>query len=267
MNKIGFIGVGNMSSAIINGICASNHIHPTNIYGYNRTTEKTHLLHAKTGIQVASSIKELVETVDIIILGVKPQNLDTVLPEVNSFLRSEQIVVSIAAGKPLSYYTEHLVNAKHIFRVMPNINAIVGASTSCYSTTSENLDYKQQVEAIFGAVGTIIELPEEQFSTFTTIGCASPAFTYMYIDALARAAVAEGMKKELALQIAASSVLGSAKMVLDSTQHPFELIDQVCSPGGTTIQGILALQNHQFEHAVHQAVKAVSNRDAELNKK
>jgi pyrroline-5-carboxylate reductase len=267
MKKIGFIGLGNMSSAIIKGLCESNTFHANQIFGYNRTFEKAQNMHVQCGIQVVETMDKLIESVDVLVLGVKPQNLDEILPFVNQYLRPEQIVISIAAGKPLSYYQTQLQSAQHIFRVMPNINAVVGASTSCYSTTSTDENNKQFVEALFTAVGTIVELPEAQFSTFTTIGCASPAFTYMYIDALARAGVMEGMKKELALKIAASSVLGSAKMILQSEEHPWALVDQVCSPGGTTIQGVAALQANQFEHAVHEAVKAVSARDAELNKK
>ena len=267
MKKIGFIGLGNMSTAIIKGLCESNAFQANQIFGYNRTIEKAQNLNKQCGIHIVESMEHLIESVDVIVLGVKPQNLDEILPIVNQSLRKEQIIISIAAGKPLSFYQTHLQKAKHIFRVMPNINAVVGASTSCYSTTSTDEDYKQFVEALFTAVGTIVELPEAQFSTFTTIGCASPAFTYMYIDALARAGVMEGMSKELALKIAASSVLGSAQMILQSEHHPWALVDQVCSPGGTTIQGVAALQANQFEHAVHEAVKAVSARDAQLNKK
>lgn len=267
MKKIGFIGLGNMVSAITKGMLESGHYQAENIYGYNRTAEKTTTFASQYGIQQCQSIEELVRKVDIIILGVKPQNLEEILPEIANYLLDEHIIISVAAGKPLHFYKHYLPKAQHIFRVMPNINAIVGASTSCYCTTSPHAINKQLVEQLFTSIGSIIELPEEQFSTFTTIGCASPAFTYMYIDALARAGVSEGMSKEMALKIAASSVLGSAKMILESNEHPWALVDQVCSPGGTTIRGVTALQANNFEHTVHEAVFAVSARDTELNKK
>ena len=117
---------------------------------------------------------------------------------------------------------------------------------------------------MFETVGSIIKFPEAQFSIFTTIGCSSPAFTYLYIDTLARAAVREGMPKQQALEIAASAVLGSAQMVLASAEHPMTLVDQVCSPAGTTIQGITTLQAHGFEAAIHEAVAAVVQRDQQL---
>lgn len=265
--KYGFIGLGNMASAIIKGMINSNEFDATQIYGLNRSPEKTNKLVAQLNIQATESIQQLVNAVDVIVLAVKPQNLEEVLPSIRESLRPGQMIISIAAGKTLTYFAENLSNEHSIFRVMPNINAVIGASTSCYSTFSTGTEEKKIVENLFSKVGTIIELPESQFSTFTTIGCASPAFTYLYIDSLARAAVLEGMPKDLALQIAASSVLGSAKMILESGQHPWSLIDQVCSPGGTTIRGVTALQHNQFESAIYNAVTAVSNRDKELDQK
>lgn len=132
---------------------------------------------------------------------------------------------------------------------MPNINATIGASTSCYSTINASQTHEELVEQLF-----------------STNGCASPAFTYLYIDSLARAAVREGMPKDMALEIAASSVLGSAKMVLESDSHQWALIDQVCSPGGTTIQGVTSLQVNHFESTIYAAVDAVTAKDAMIQK-
>ena len=263
--KYGFIGLGNMSSAIIKGMVTSETFEATSIYGMNRTRSKTDALVESYGIQAASTIEELMEHVDVVILAVKPQMLPDVLPTVKANLRDGQIVISIAAGKTLDYLQQQLNTSAPIFRVMPNINAMIGASTSCYSTITTNDSNKQLVEQLFSTVGTIVELPENLFSIFTTIGCASPAFTYLYIDSLARAAVRDGMPKEMALQIAASSVLGSAKMVLQSEEHPWSLIDQVCSPGGTTIQGVASLQINHFESTIYDAVDAVTAKDKALS--
>ena len=267
MLTYGFIGLGNMSSAIIKGMIASGDILPKQIYGMNRSLPKTTQLANEFAIQPTTSIAELMECSDVIIIGVKPQNLEEVLPIIQENINERHIIVSIAAGKSLQYLEQHLEINQPIFRIMPNINAVVGASTSCYSTNTSNEETKQIVENVFSKVGTIVELPESLFSTFTSIGCASPAFTYLYIDSLARAGVKEGMSKEMALKVAASSVLGSAKMILESDQHPWELIDQVCSPGGTTIRGVTELQHNNFESTIYKAVQAVSDRDAELNKK
>ena len=266
MLTYGFIGLGNMSTAIIKGMISSGDILPKQIFGINRSPEKTTLLVEKYSIQPSMSIANLMNSSDVIIIGAKPQNLEQVLPIIRENINERHILVSIAAGKPLQYLEEHLQTNQPIFRIMPNINAVVGASTSCYSTNISTIETKHIVENMFNKIGTIVEMPESLFSIFTSIGCASPAFTYLYIDSLARAAVKEGMSKEVALKVAASSVLGSAKMILESQEHPWALIDQVCSPGGTTIRGVTELQHNHFESTIYKAVQAVCDRDAELNK-
>jgi pyrroline-5-carboxylate reductase len=174
-------------------------------------------------------------------------------------------VISVAAGRTLAFLEDGLGPDLPIARVMPNINAKVGASTSAFAVNSRCAEsHKSIVQALFSTVGAIIELPEEQFSIFTAIAGSSPAFSYMYIDALARAAVRGGLSRDKALEIAASAVYGSAKMILESREHPFTLIDQVSSPGGTTIEGICALQEHGFESAVHKAVAATALKDKNL---
>ena len=264
--KYGFIGLGNMASAIIHGMITSDQFAPTDVYGINRSSEKTTKLVIKYAIQAASSIEQLMQEVDVIIIAVKPQMFEDVIPTIQQHLTDNHVIISIAAGKSLEYLHDQLGQSTPIFRVMPNINATIGASTSCFSTLSATDSQKALVEQLFSTVGTIVELPEKLFSIFTTIGCASPAFTYLYIDSLARAAVREGMPKDMALEIAASSVLGSAKMVLESDSHPWALIDQVCSPGGTTIQGVTSLQVNHFESTIYDAVDAVTNKDALLQK-
>lgn len=260
----GFIGLGNMSSAIIRGMYQHKAFDAHTIYGINRSQEKTNYLVEHYGLKPSTSIKQLMDTCDVIVLGVKPQILPDILPEVKANLRKEHVIISIAAGKTLQYLEQELNSHPAIFRVMPNINAIVGASTSCFSTHNTEQEKHQIVREMFATIGSIEHLPEELFSIFTTIGCASPAFTYLYIDSLARAAVREGMSKEMALKIAANSVLGSAKMVLESNEHPWALIDQVCSPGGTTIQGVTSLQVNHFESTIYDAVAAVTNKDLAL---
>ncbi|WP_332647082.1 pyrroline-5-carboxylate reductase [Lysinibacillus sp. 54212] len=261
----GFIGLGNMAQAIIKGMIGSGSFDSNSIYGLNRSLEKTESLVKEYNIQACTTIEEILSKSEVIVLAVKPQVLPSILPTVRQNLRDGQIIISIAAGKTLQYLQGNLKEDTTIFRVMPNINAMIGASTSCYSTSpTTSSAHKRLVEEMFTTVGSIVELPENLFSIFTTIGCASPAFTYLYIDSLARAAVSEGMPKQMALQIAANAVLGSAKMVLESSDHPWSLIDQVCSPGGTTIQGVTSLQINHFESTIYDAVAAVTNKDKSL---
>ncbi|WP_234447595.1 pyrroline-5-carboxylate reductase [Viridibacillus soli] len=203
---------------------------------------------------------------DVIILAVQPQMLAEVLLEVKIYIHEKHLIISVAVGKSIDYLQQNLQSDTPIIRVMPNINAIVAASTTCFSISpTVKEQHKTIVATLFETIGSIIELPENLFTIFSAIGGASPAFTYLYIDSLARAAVREGIDKKMALEIAASSVLSSAKMILESNEHPWELVDQVCSPGGTTIQGVTSLQNDHFASTIYDAVSAVIAQNGTLS--
>lgn len=263
--KFGFLGVGNMAAAIMKGMCLGKSFDNADVLGYNRTASKVEKLSEQYGLTTCYSVKELMENSDVVVLSVKPQVLPDVMPEVKELLREGQLVISIAAGKEISYLQENLGEDVHIVRVMPNVNAQALMSTSCFTCSANVTDEeKEVVKTMFGEVGSIVEIEEHQFAVFTAVGCASPAFTYIYIDALARAGVKWGLPKDVALDIAASSVLGSAKMVMESDKHPFGLMDEVCSPGGTTIEGVCQLQDNNFMSTVEKAVSAVIEKDMYL---
>lgn len=263
---IGFIGCGNMASAIIKGIVESKVIKGENIYAYNPTESKTDNLAAKYGINKCKNAKEVVSFADYIVLAVKPNKISAVLNEINLELeKSNNVLISIAAGKTIEFIRDNLSHDNKIVRVMPNINAKVKESCTAYCANKKvTAGEKKKIEKIFGAVGTITEIDESMFPLFGVIAGCSPAFAYMFIDALARAAIKNGMKKDEALKFAAQSVYGSAKMISESDCHPFELIDRVCSPGGTTIEGVISLQKDGFESAVHNAVEAAVDKDKKL---
>lgn len=261
--RYGFIGIGNMASAIIRGAISSGAFAPEDILGYNHHIEKALALHKDCGMSVCETLEELIESSDVILLCVKPQILPAVLPQIKPHVKDKR-VVSIAAGKDIAYL-ENALGKIPIMRVMPNINAVVGASTSCICANAHAS--KEDVETIIGlfsTVGMIIELPESQMATFAAVAGASPAFTYTYIDALACAAVRAGMPRATALKIAASSVLGSAKMLAQSGEDPHALAAKVCSPGGTTIEGMHCLKTHAFEGTVEDAIAAVIAKDKTL---
>lgn len=264
--NIGFIGCGNMATAIIKGITKSEVVKSEDIFVYDHTSSKLENIAAKFGITKCNSASEVAKLSDYVVLAVKPNAITSVLNEINITLEeNNSILISIAAGKSIEFIRENLSHPNKIIRIMPNINAKVGASCSAYCTNEDVTDKeKKDIEKIFGSIGTIIELDENSFSLFSVIAGCSPAFVYMFIDALARAGVKNGMKKDVALKIAAQSVLGSAKMILESDNHPFELIDQVCSPGGTTIEGVVSLQADGFESAVHNAVQKAVEKDKKL---
>lgn len=174
-------------------------------------------------------------------------------------------MISIAAGKTLGFIEEALGFSPALVRVMPNINAKVGAAMSAFCANQQvTQEQKKLVARLFCAIGQVKELDEAFFPLFGVIAGSAPAFAYLFIDSLARAAVKNGMQKQVALEIAAQTVLGSAKLILEGGEHPWALIDQVCSPGGTTIEGIAALQDAGFEAGVRKSVDAALEKDRKL---
>ncbi len=196
-------------------------------------------------------------------MGVKPNILAEILPDIKQYIQNKKpLVISIAAGKKLEYIASFLGEDTAIVRVMPNINGKIGASTTgiCKNNAVTEEQFKT-AKNMFATIGSVSEIAEQQFSMFSVIGGASVAFAYLYIDALSRAALKAGMPKKQALEITAQTVLGSAKMILESGEHPWALIDQVCSPGGTTIEGICALEENGFESTLVKAFDAVLEKD------
>ena len=264
--KYCFIGIGNMASAIIGGM-VKNGFAAKDILCYNRTFRKAAEIAEKLGVTPVETIAEAVVQADAVIISVTPQSFPEVLPQIKASLAG-QPVISIAAGRDIAYLKDALGRDVPVVRVMPNVNAKVGASTTCFTPSADVTEaQKDMVREIFGAVGELIELTEDEFTPFKAIAGCGVAFVYMYIDACARAGVKYGLSKDKALAIAASTVMGSAKLVAESGEHPFALIDQVTTPGGTTIEGILSLQANGFEHAIHEAMKAVIDKDAVLSSK
>ena len=266
--KYGFIGAGNMAGAIIKGMTRSteSRFDGKDISITSRTVVSAEELAKACGANACRTGVEVVAASDVLVLAVKPQMLAEVVPALAGAIE-EKAVVSIAAGKTLEYLEGLLPANTPIVRVMPNINAKIGASTSglCANALVSE-EQKQIVREMFSTIGTVAEIEEKQFGIFSVIGGASVAFAYMYMDALARAALKAGMPKKQALQITAETVLGSARMVLESGEAPWPLVDQVCSPGGTTIEGVTALQAAGFESALTKAFDAVLEKDVRLGK-
>lgn len=264
--KIGFIGCGNMASAIIKGIIKNKFISSECIYAYDIQEAALKSANEKYGINICLTQKAVVNCCDTVVLAVKPNVIAGVLSQISSALDEKNpLVISIAAGKTINYLESCLENNHRIIRVMPNINAQVCESMSAYCANAYATDDdKMLVCEMLNSIGNLIELPESSFALFGVLGGCAPAYSYMFIDALARAGVKNGMKKCDAIKIAAQTVYGSAKMILESDEHPWQLIDNVCSPGGTTIEGIASLQSDGFEMAVHNAVDKALDKDNRL---
>lgn len=266
INTIGFIGAGNMAGAIIRGMTKAEVIKSENIFVFDLNGDKCETLKGECSVNVANSAEEIAEKCDCVVLAVKPVSFPSLLENIKESLkRNNPLIISIAAGKTTEYIKTLLGYDAVIARVMPNINAKAGAAMSAYCSLSPlTEEHSAFIEGVFSSVGRIIPMNEEMFPLFSVIAGCSPAFAYMFTDALARAAVKHGMNKQTALEIAAQAVLGSAKLILESGEHPWELIDQVCSPGGTTIEGVAALQDSGLDSAVRKAVDASVEKDSKL---
>ncbi len=262
--KVGFIGAGNMGGAIISGL-ASSEFCAEDILVYDKDTTKLKLLEGSK-IAIASSAEDIVEQSDTVVLAVKPQMLSGVLaPLVPALCRRRPLLISIAAGKRVSWIESIIGEEVPLARVMPNIAAKAGQGMSAFCLNSASDEsHKETVRMIFESVGEVVELKEELFSAFTAIAGSSPAFTLLYIDALANAGVRYGIPKNTALNIASQAVLGTTRLLQETRQHPREISDAVCSPSGTTIEGVCALQRCGFENAVLEAVRASFEKDKKL---
>lgn len=262
--KYAFIGTGSMAAAIIRGMVAGGAA-PADILAFNRTREKADALANELGIAVCDTLEAAASQADAIVLATTPQSFPDILPRVGRAMRQNALIMSIAAGYGIDAIRAALGRDAAIIRIMPNVNANVCASTTGYAASASVT--AAQLEAFrfaFGKVGGLIELDEGEFETFSAIAGCGVAYVYMFIDAMARAGVKNGLSKQKALSIAASAAAGSAKLISESGKHPYALIDSVTTPGGTTIEGVLTLQRCGFESAVHAAIQASIDKERGL---
>lgn len=267
--KLGFIGAGNMGSAIFKGFIAQGSAKKEDIYIIRRNREAQAAQVAETGVNGCESYSELIEKSDVVFLAVKPVMFGDVLRDIKADLKDKQpLVVSMAAGISTADIEEMCgIKGLRVVRIMPNVNAQVAMSvTACCGGSNATDEDVKLVRKLFDSIGTTAEVDEKQFAIFTAIAGCSPAYVYMFINALADGALKAGMNKKQALAIAAGAVMGSAKLVLETGEHPEILRDSVCSPGGTTIEGVCTLKELGFESAVIEAVEASIVKDAMLKK-
>lgn len=267
MKKIGFIGAGNMAGAIIGGIIKSNLVESQNVIASAKTMTNLNKLKDEYNINVTLDAREVVKNSDIVFMAVKPNIFDGVLESVKDLIGDEKIVVSIAAGKSISSMENIIGDDKKIIRTMPNTPALVneGMSALCPNKNIEDAELKI-VKGIFDSFGKSEVVGEYLIDSVIGVSGSSPAYVFMFIEAMADAAVAGGMPRKQAYNFAAQSVLGAAKMVLESGKHPGELKDMVCSPGGTTIEAVKVLENEGMRSSVINAVCACIEKSKEMSK-
>lgn len=268
--KLGFIGLGNMACAIIGGILKEGIAKPEEIIGSAKTEKTAQERGIRFGIETCTNNKRIAEQAEVLVLAVKPQFFSEVIGEIRDVLNEDTLVISVAAGKTIPYMEEQFgckEKAKRIklVRCMPNTPALAAAGCTGFCV-NENVDgeEKRLAEKLFSSFGKAIEVPEHLMDTVGSVSGSSPAFVFMFIEALADGAVAEGMSRAQALEFAAQAVYGSAKLVLESGMHPGELKDMVCSPGGSTIQGVRVLEKGGMRSAVMDAVIACAEKSKKL---
>lgn len=263
---IGFIGAGQMAEALARGFVSKKVAKAENMYCIDPSESRKDVFKS-FGANPCNSSSEVVEKARIIFIAVKPQYVKVVLAEVKHLLTPEHIVVSIAAGVPLSALKEAAGEDAHLIRVMPNTPCLVGASASamCLGGAASEED-GEAVRTLFAAVGTIVKVEEKLLSAVTGLSGSGPAYIFIAIEALADGGVRAGLPRDIAQQLAAQTVMGAAKMVLETGRHPGVLKDMVTSPGGTTIAGVYELEKAGVRQAFITAVYAASTRADELAK-
>ena len=256
MAKIGFIGMGNMGYAILKGLLAYIPKEEVTFSEVNR--ERRLWAEEQTGVCAAESGKDCAEKSKYLILAVKPQYMDQVMEQLAPVIKKEQIIISIAAGIDTRYLKGKLGEDKRIVRSMPNTPALVGEGMSgvCMEESQFTEEEKLEIGKIFNSFGKMKIVPEKLIDAVGCVSGCSPAYVYMFIEALADGAVKYGLPRKDAYEMAAQAVFGSAKMVLETGMHPGELKDMVCSPGGTTIEGVSALEECGFRSAIIKACDA-----------
>lgn len=267
---VGFIGCGNMGSALAKAAVKSDLIHPGQICLANRTEAKAEKLAQTLGGALTGTNKEIAKYCQYIFLGIKPQMMEQVLKEIAPVLRERTdrfILVTMAAGLTMERIQQMAGGAYPIIRLMPNTPVTVGSGMILYCSMKTHLDEMVTFLHMMKEAGKFDELPEALMDAGSAVAGCGPAFAYLFIEALADGGVACGLPRAKAQEYAAQMLLGSAEMVLKLGEHPGVLKDAVCSPGGSTIQGVRALENGGFRGNVFEAVDAAYRKTKDLGKK
>lgn len=265
--KVGFVGAGNMGEALIKGLTEANLVPPEAIYATDVRLERMRELDRQYGLRVASSNPELVRHADVVILAVKPQIIDAVLREIAAAVTRRKLVISIAAGVSTAKLRAGLGKEARLIRVMPNTPALVleGVTAIAKSDGLEPGDLDIAGE-IFSAVGRVVVLDEELMDAVTGLSGSGPAYVAVVIESLADGGVKMGLDRITAMTLATQTVLGAAKLLLETGLHPGALKDMVSSPGGTSIAGISALEEGGIRTTFIKAVERATQRSRELGR-
>lgn len=263
---IGFIGSGNMANAMIGGILKAKLVSSNQVICSDPSETKLEKMKQQYGLLITTDNNEVATKADILVLSVKPQFYPEVIRQIKAQVSDNTIIVVIAAGQKIETVKKLFEKNIKVVRCMPNTPALVGegmaAITPCPMVLPEELDL---ICNIFNSFGKCEIIPEKLMDVVTGVSGSSPAFIFMIIEAMADGAVLEGMPRDKAYTFAAQAVLGSAKMVLETKKHPAELKDMVCSPGGTTIEGVSVLEEKGLRTSLIAAIQAATKKSKDLS--
>lgn len=256
MAKIGFIGMGNMGYAMLKGTL--NVFDKDDILFCDASESRMNQVSEETGVRHTESNAECANNVKYLVLAVKPQFYSQVIKNIVNVVTPEHVVISIAPGKTIKYLTDELGFDVRVVRAMPNTPALLGVGMTgiSYDPKLFSFSEKEIIEKFFSSFGRVRVIDEKLMSAVTCASGSSPAYVYMFIEAMADSVVKYGIPRDAAYEMVAQTVMGAAKMVLETNEHPGRLKDNVCSPGGTTIAGVAALEEYGFRNAIIKATDA-----------
>jgi pyrroline-5-carboxylate reductase len=263
--RIGFLGAGKMATALARGWLATGLARIDRMLAADPVIEARRQFTEETGVRTSADIREVAASADLLVIAVKPQSMQALLAELRPAVKDGHLIVSIAAGMSLRQLQEGLGPNRRLVRVMPNTPCLVGASASAYAA-GEHATAKDValVQRLLEAVGKAYAVPEHMLDAVTGLSGSGPAFVYLVIEALSDGGVRAGLPRDIATALAAQTVLGSARMVLETGKHPGTLKDAVTSPAGTTIAGLQVLERAAVRGAFIDAVDAATERARQL---
>ncbi len=262
---LGFLGAGKMATALARGFIRAELVSSRQVIGSDPSPAACAAFKKETGADTTHSNRDVLEFAKVLVLAVKPDQVGAVLAEVRDRFTASHLLISIAAGVPLAKLEASVGAGARLIRVMPNTPALVGLSATAYAAgKGASPADGELVQRLFSAVGLAFSLKEPLLDAVTGLSGSGPAYIYVAIEALSDGGVAAGLPRDIATKLAAQTVLGSAKMVLETGLHPGTLKDMVTSPGGTTIEGIHELERNHFRAALMSAVRAAAEKSRKL---
>ncbi len=263
--SIGFLGAGKMAMALAKGFVRAGLVTPKQIIASDVSEAACEVFAKETGGKTTAFNPDVAKFADVLVLAVKPDQVGGALGEIRDALTEDHLIISIAAGVTLAKLEATLGDEARVIRVMPNTPALVGSSATGFalgkSATAEDAELAKR---LFSAVGVAFQVKEALLDAVTGLSGSGPAYVYLFIESLSDGGVAAGLPRDIATRLAAQTVLGAAKMVLETGQHPGALKDMVTSPGGTTIEGLHELEKGKLRGTVMSAVRAATEKSKKL---